>query len=459
MMIHEMDEMDEMDTPPPDPAEPERPVQIIVTDDLDRSRLTVFFRLLLAIPHLVVLFLWGLAAVAVAVVMWLAVVFEGRAPRSLHGFVASYVRYSAHVGAYLALLANPYPAFGGSDPYPVDVTVAAPERQNRWSAAFRLILALPALALATTLAGGPMQSAGSFDSESTIALMSGGGVLVLIGVLGWFACLVRGAMPRGLRDLGVFAVGYSAQTSAYLLLLTDRYPTSDPGLAIDPAPELPRHPVRIEISDGLERSRLTVLLRFPLSVPHFVWLALWSVPALLAAFIAWVLTLTTGRVPRPLHRFLAAFTRYASHVTLFFFLVGGPFPGFVGAAGSYPVAIEIDGPLSQPRLVTLFRGLLALPAFLLSAALGGVLVVVGFLGFWHAIVTGRMPEGLRNLGAACVRYSAQLNAYVFLVTPRYPYASPALVDLSPPDEEEALVPAGLLPWDREGGAEAEAESF
>jgi hypothetical protein len=35
------------------------PVKLIVTDDLQRSRLTVFFRLLLALPHLVWLFLWG----------------------------------------------------------------------------------------------------------------------------------------------------------------------------------------------------------------------------------------------------------------------------------------------------------------------------------------------------------------------------------------------------------------
>ena len=44
------------------------PVRIVVTDDLERSRVTVFFRLLLAIPHLVVVALWGIAAFAVSVV-------------------------------------------------------------------------------------------------------------------------------------------------------------------------------------------------------------------------------------------------------------------------------------------------------------------------------------------------------------------------------------------------------
>lgn len=39
-----------------------------------------------------------------------------------------------------------------------------------------------------------------------------------------------------------------------------------------------------------------------------------------------------------------------------------------------------------------------------------------------------MPEGLRNLGAVSLRYSAQASAYLFLVTERYPYAAPAVRD-------------------------------
>ena len=39
-----------------------------------------------------------------------------------------------------------------------------------------------------------------------------------------------------------------------------------------------------------------------------------------------------------------------------------------------------------------------------------------------------MPEGLRNLGAVSLRYSAQATAYLFLVTERYPYSAPAVRD-------------------------------
>ena len=83
----------------------------------------------------------------------------------------------------------------------------------------------------------------------------------------------------------------------------------------------------------------------------------------------------------------------------FLFLIGGPFPGFVGAAGSYPVDLAIDPPARQRRLVTLFRGLLAIPALLLGGAYSAVVWVAALLGWWAALFTGRMPEGLRNIGA------------------------------------------------------------
>jgi hypothetical protein len=79
--------------------------------------------------------------------------------------------------------------------------------------------------------------------------------------------------------------------------------------------------------------------------------------------------------------------------------------------------------------------LLAIPSFFLSGALSAVLVVISILGWFAALVTGRMPTGLRNLGAYAVRYLAQTNAYWFIVTDAYPHASPAL---RPPPEPEPV---------------------
>ena len=92
------------------------------------------------------------------------------------------------------------------------------------------------------------------------------------------------------------ALSYGAQFWAYLLLLTDRYPSSDPLRAIGPLP-VRNDPVQMEARDDLRRSRLTVFFRLLLALPHLVWLTLWGIAALLAAIVNWFATLVAA--PRP----------------------------------------------------------------------------------------------------------------------------------------------------------------
>jgi hypothetical protein len=424
----------------------QRPVRLVVRDDLERSRLTVFFRLLLAIPVLVWVFLRGIAAFVVAFVNWLAVLVQGEVPDSLHDFVASYIRYATQVSAYVFLAANPYPWFRVQADYPVDVEIDAPVRQGRWGGFFRLVLAVPTLLLASALGGGFASGSsgqGSWTASSSRSeealwwnVSSAGGVAAAAAFLAWFAILALGRSPRGLRDLTAYTLGYAAQAGSYLFLLTPRYPTSDPELA-ETYSELPPHPVRLVVDDDLARPRLTVLFRLFLAIPHFVWIFLWSIAIFFAALAAWVVALAIGRVPDALHRFLAAYIRYATHLVAFVYLVGRRFPGFTGRAGSYGIDLEIDGPEPQSRVKTLFRFFLAIPALVLGSALGGVALVIAFLTWWYALVTGRMPEGMRNLGASCLRYSAQTYAYLLLVTSRYPYSAPILHEPEPAPEPPA----------------------
>ena len=244
---------------------PRRPVRLVVTDDLQRRRLTVLFRLVLALPHLVWVTLFGMAALTLAFVVWLAVLFERRAPGTLHRFLASYVRYTVHLTAYLTLAASPYPSFTGSASYPVDVEIDPPARQGRLGSGFRLLLALPALLLSSTLGG-----SAALGGWSGVALLSGtGGLAVAVSLLGWFASLARGRMPRGMRDAATYAIGYGAEAAAYALLLTDRYPLATPG-RVEPAPELPVHPVALDVRDDLGRPRLLVVFRFLLIIPHLL---------------------------------------------------------------------------------------------------------------------------------------------------------------------------------------------
>lgn len=416
-------------------APSERPIRLVVRDDdLRRSRLTVFFRLFLAIPHLVWLLLWGIAVNVVVLILWLAILIEGQVPKILHDFVAGYLRYATHVGAYLFLAANAYPGFRGEPGYPVDVEIDPPARQSRWATLFRLVLAFPAILLTAALGGSWV-----IFAVGALYFSGAGGMAAL---LTWFVAVVRGTAPRGLRDLATYTLGYGAQAGGYLLLLTDRYPSSDPAL-LEPLPELAEHPVRAVVSDELGRSRLTILFRLLLSFPHLVWLTLWAVPALFAVVAAWLVALVTGRVPTPLHRFLAAYVRYWTHVVAYLYVIGRRFPGFTGREGSYGIDVRIDPPKAQSRWKTLFRLLLAIPGLLVASALGNALFVLAILGWWVGLVLGRMPEGLRNLGASCLRYTAQTYAYLGLLTDRYPYASPVLEGRS----RVVDAPERALPWD------------
>jgi hypothetical protein len=404
-------------------AAPVHPVRLVVTDDLHRSRLTVFFRLLLAIPHLFWLALFTVGAFVVAFINWFATLAMGHSPTGLHSFLAGYVRYATQVFAYLFLAANPYPPFyvgSDQDTYPVDVVIDPPERQNRWITGFRFVLVIPALLAAAALSGGGA-SANSRGGTS-------GGVSSVAAVLTWFSALVRGRSPRGLRDFIVWGVGYTAQLYAYLFLLTDRYPNLDPVVFLDVLePPEAEGRARLANTDDLRRSRLSVFFRLPLAIPHIVWLLLWTILALLVAIANWFVTLARGTPAAPLVRFLSAYIRYSAHVSAFLYVIANPFPGFVGAPGSYPVDVQIPKAERQNRWITGFKIVLAIPALFLNSALGWLQLIVALLIWFASLVLGHAPAGLQRAGAYSIGYGAQLNCYLYSLTDRYPHSSPLAV--------------------------------
>ena len=185
------------------PSSEPHPIHLVVTDDLERSRLTVFFRLLLAIPLFIWLAIWGIAVFFVAIVGWVATLVLGRLPDGLHSFLAAYDRFQTHVNAYFFIAANPYPSFTGAPGYPIDVDIAPPASQNRLTVFFRLILAIPAFIVVYVL-----QLVGQ-----------------VVGILAWFYALFTGKMNRGMRDLLAYWLRYQAQTYGYAMLLTGHYPS------------------------------------------------------------------------------------------------------------------------------------------------------------------------------------------------------------------------------------------
>jgi hypothetical protein len=200
-----------------------------VTFDADyiekRSRLTTFFRLLLVIPHLLIVAFWGLAVFFGVIVAWFALLFTGRWPLGLYMFTANFLKYFTRVSGYCWLLTDPYPPFPSGvndDPdYPVRLNVAAPlASYNRLKVLLRIFYIIPAYLIVYVL----------------------GIVLDLVGFIAWLVIVVTGKQPKGLQDVIRLCVSYTARAYALILLITETYPPfsdDQPAQINEPAPVAP----------------------------------------------------------------------------------------------------------------------------------------------------------------------------------------------------------------------------
>jgi hypothetical protein len=194
-----------------------------------RNRLTCFFRIILAIPHLILVGAPGLAiglggglgggedrfwigwgatgvlgtvAFVMAIVSWFAIVFTGKQPKGLWDFACFYLRWRSKAIAYAALLRDEYPPFGDGD-YAVDFGPGEfPETRNRWSVGLRLFYLIP----------------------HVVVLIFVGIAWVITAVISWFAILFTGAYPESLYRFAIGYLRWSLRVEAYALLMHDEYP-------------------------------------------------------------------------------------------------------------------------------------------------------------------------------------------------------------------------------------------
>jgi hypothetical protein len=82
----------------------------------DLNRWLPLVKWFLAIPHYIILWFLGVAAIVCVVIAWFAILFTGRYPRGLFDFVVGVFRWSLRVAAYAVLLiTDRYPPFGLSE--------------------------------------------------------------------------------------------------------------------------------------------------------------------------------------------------------------------------------------------------------------------------------------------------------------------------------------------------------
>jgi hypothetical protein len=170
-----------------------------------RNRLTSFFRYIVAIPWLIVAYVYGIVAEIAAIIAWFAIVFTGRYPEGLYNFNAGYLRMSSRTNSYLYLLTDEFPPFGGEEApnYPVRIGVPAPLGQyNRLKTGLRLIIGIPVILLAIVQAI----------------------ILYVVSIIAWFVILFTGKLGEGLFNPMRSAMAYLTRASGYFLLITEDYP-------------------------------------------------------------------------------------------------------------------------------------------------------------------------------------------------------------------------------------------
>ena len=167
------------------------------------SRLLIFVKWLLAIPHFIVLYVLGLVTGLFTVIAWFAILFTGRYPRGMFDFVVGVNRWSYNASAYILLLRDEYPPFSMErGRYPLTYEVEYPERLSRLLIFVKWLLVLP----------------------NVIVLAFLWLAVYVTSIIAWFAILFTGQYPRGLFDFAAGVMRWGARVNAYSNLLRDDYP-------------------------------------------------------------------------------------------------------------------------------------------------------------------------------------------------------------------------------------------
>jgi hypothetical protein len=180
------------------------------------SRWIWIFKLILIIPHCIVLcFLW-LANCVVWVIAFFAIVFTGKYPKGLFDFSVGVLRWSWRVFfySYQALGTDKYPPFSlEPDPnYPADLNVIYPEKLSQGLVWIKWwLLAIPHLIIVGIFQGG-------YGGRGC------GGLVSLLAFIGAIVLLFTGKYPAEIFKLVIGMNRWSYRVIAYVSLMTDQYP-------------------------------------------------------------------------------------------------------------------------------------------------------------------------------------------------------------------------------------------
>ncbi len=193
---------------------PDYPITVdIPVDDEERDRWlaaagVVFMKAVLLLPHLILLFLFGLMIQILVWIGYWGIAFTDTLPDPIRRIEIVFLSWTTRVVAWFAGTVDAYPTFGTDRQYPVTVTVEpAPRPQNR-------LLAVLGIFLLRTVAALP---------HFIILFFMSFGVLLVVWI-GYIIVVFSGQLPLGVHEFVLNYQRWWARAWGWNVGLTDEYP-------------------------------------------------------------------------------------------------------------------------------------------------------------------------------------------------------------------------------------------
>ena len=133
--------------------------------------------------------------------------------------------------------------------------------------------------------------------------------------------LFRKKYPRWWYDWNLQLMRFANRVGIYLLLMDDRYPSTDEQQSV--RLEFPYPDVEAELERGMP------IVKWLLAIPHYIVLFFLDIGVFFAAIGAWFAILFTGRYPRGIFDFIEGVIRWHNRVVVYAFaLTTDKYPPF-----------------------------------------------------------------------------------------------------------------------------------
>jgi hypothetical protein len=210
--------------------------------------------------------------------------------------------------------------------YPARLEIDYPEKLDRMTTFFRLIWIIPiAIILGLISGAGEAVTNTVFLNEAGEVIRTTrdtvGGMAAGLASATALMILFTQSYPRWWFDFARELTRFETRVGAYLVLLTDQYPST-----------VEEQSVHLEIdypNVETDLNRLMPLFKWLLAIPHYIVLAVLALGAVFAVIFAWFAILVTGQYPRALFDYVVGVSRWGLRVAAYsVLLVTDQYPPF-----------------------------------------------------------------------------------------------------------------------------------